>query len=89
MAASQEDATEQALKRAKRDCPLEFRKKGHEEQYLFNVEIRDRIESAAKKIKKMSTPSDKDAKVTQDAFDKLHVGIQALDECQKHIRIAD
>ena len=43
MAASQEDATKRALKRAKRDHPLEFKKKGHEEQYLFNAEVVDRI----------------------------------------------
>lgn len=89
VAASQEDATERALKRAKRDRPLEFRKKGHEEQYLFNAEISDRIESAAKKIKKITAPSEKDAKVAQDALDELHEGILALAERQKHIRIAD
>ena len=43
---------------------------------------------AAKKIKKISTPSEKDAKVAQDALD-LHEGILALAERQKHIRIAD
>ena len=83
MAASQEDATERALKRARRDHPLEFKKKG---QYLFNTEVWDKIESTAKK---MSTLSDKDAKVAQGGLDELHIGIQALAECQKHIHIAD
>ena len=33
-AASQEDTTEQVLKRKKRYCPFEFWMKGHKEQYL-------------------------------------------------------
>jgi len=55
-----EDAMERALKQARQYCPLEFRRKVHEEQYLFNAEVGDRIESAAKKI---STSSDKEVKV--------------------------
>jgi len=89
VAASQEDATERALKKAKRDHLLKFRKKGHKEQYLFNAEIVYRIESAAKKTKKNNTLSEKDAEVTQNALNKLHEDIQVLAKHQKHICIAD
>ena len=46
VATAQEDATERAIKRAKRECPYEFRKKGHQEQYLFNAEVADRGQEA-------------------------------------------
>ena len=36
---SQEEATERALKRIKRDRPLQFQRKGHEEQFRFNADI--------------------------------------------------
>jgi len=34
--AQQEDATEQALQLARRECSLDFNRKGHEEQFVFN-----------------------------------------------------
>ena len=54
VATAQEDATERAIKRAKRDRPIEFKRKGHQEQYVFNEEVDDRLEAAAKKIKKLA-----------------------------------
>ena len=89
VAASHEDATERALKRVKRDRPLEFKRKGHEEQYVFNAEIGDRIEAAVRKIKKINAPTEKDAKTAQEALNELREGIEALAERQKLIRIAD
>ena len=41
VAAAQEDATEKAIKRAKRDRPIKFKCKGHQEQYVFNEEVED------------------------------------------------
>ena len=40
-------AAEHIVKKFKRDCGLEFKKKSHEKQFLFNDEIKDRMESAA------------------------------------------
>ena len=40
---SQEEATEQALKQIKRDRPLQFQPKGHEEQYHFNADMQDHV----------------------------------------------
>ena len=59
VAASQEDTTERAIKRATRDRPLEYKKKGHKEQYYFNAEVGDRMEAAAKKMK-VTLTSDKE-----------------------------
>ena len=46
----QEDATERAVKRLRRDKPFEFRRKGHEEQYRFNSEISDHVVAAANQL---------------------------------------
>ena len=49
VATAQEDATERATKRPNRDCPVEFKWKGHQEQYVFNKEVEDHLEAAAKR----------------------------------------
>ena len=85
------DATERALKRAKRDRPIEFKRKEHQEQYVFNEEVEDHLEAAAKKIKRLA-PMAKDGdlkKFLQEALDELKEGQEAISERQKHIRIAD
>ena len=45
---SQEEATERTLKQIKRDRPLQFQRKGHEEQYRFNADVQDHVASAGK-----------------------------------------
>ena len=63
VAAAQEDATERAIKRAKRDRLIEFKRKGHQEQYVFNEEVDDHLEAAVKKIKKLApTTADGESK---------------------------
>jgi len=89
VATSQEDVTKRAIKRAKQDCLLEFRKKGHEEQYYLNANVGDRIKVAAKKMKKVTPASEKEAKLLQDTLDKLKEGMYTLVEHQKHTQIAD
>ena len=39
--AAQEEATERALKRTKRDCSTDFKKKGHQEQFKFSEVVED------------------------------------------------
>ena len=89
VATAQEDATKQAIKRAKRERPYEFRKKGHQEQFLFNAEVADRVEAAAKKIQKLAPTDEKERKIVKEAMDELKEGASAIAERQKHIRIAD
>ena len=91
VAAVNEDATERALKRAKRDRPIEFKRKGHQEQYVFNEEVEDRLEAAAKKIKRLApTATYGDSKkFLQEALDELKEGQEAIAKRQKHIHIAD
>jgi len=87
--AAQEDATERAIRRAKRDRPIDFRQKGHEDQFVFNADIEDRLESAAKKMKRLAPATEKETKVLQEAYEELREGMTGLAERQKHIRIAD
>ena len=85
----QEDATERAVKRLRREKPYEFCCKGHEEQYHFNLGIADHVAAATTQLDKIQPASEKD-KATQDKVRKeLEEGACALAECQKHIRIAD
>jgi len=51
--AAQEDMTEWAIKKARRDYLREFHWKGNEEQLIFNADTRDRIKAVAKKVKKI------------------------------------
>ena len=55
----QEDATERAVKRLRRDKLFEFQRKGHEEQHRFNSEIADHVASATTHLLKIQPASDK------------------------------
>ena len=89
--AAQAEATERVLKKAKRGCAVEFKRKGHQEQYSFNEEVEDRLEAAAKKIKKLVPVANEGnpKKFLQEALDELKEGQEAIAERQKHIHIAD
>ena len=87
--ASQQDTTERAIKRAKRDRPYEFRTKGHQEQYLFNAEFADRVETATSKLQKLALAGEKEKKIVEETLEELKEGTKAIVERQKHIRIAD
>ena len=86
--AAQEEATECALKRTKRDRPTDFKKKGHREQFEFNEAVEDRLDVAAKRMRRLA-PSDADKKIVQESIDELQEGMDSISERQKHIRIAD
>ena len=86
--ASQQDATERAIKRAKQDHPYEFRKKSHQEQYLFNAEVAERVEMATRKLQKLAPAGEKE-KIVEETLEELKEGTNAIAERQKHIRIAD
>jgi len=62
--------------------------KGHREQFKFNGEVEDRLDTAAKRLKRPA-PSDADKKLVQEAINELQEGMDAISERQKHIHIAD
>ena len=85
---SQEEATERALKRIKRDRPLQFQRKGHEEQFRFNADIQDHVATASRQLEKLAPP-DKDKPIIEKAVKELQEGASSLAERQKLIRFAD
>ena len=52
--AGQDVAAERVVKKLKRDRGYEFKKKGHEKQYLFNDDIKDKLDSAAAMVAKVT-----------------------------------
>ena len=59
VAKAQEDAMERAIKRAikraRREQPMEFKKKGHQEQFSFNTDVADHVEATARKYRSSPT----------------------------------
>ena len=53
---AQEDATERAIKHARREHPPEFKNKGHQEQFSFNLEVADHVDVAARKPAETHSP---------------------------------
>ena len=86
---SHQDAAERAVKKAKRERPLEFKRKGHEEQYYFNQDIGDCIASATKQLGKITPTSDKDKATVEKTIKELEEGATLIVQRQKFIRIAD
>jgi len=59
--AQQEDATEQALKLARRERSLDFNRKGHEKQFAFNQQVQDNIAATSRQLGKLeSTAGDRE-----------------------------
>ena len=46
----QEDAIERAVKLARREHNLDFNRKGHDEQFLFNQQVWDNIATASRQL---------------------------------------
>ena len=84
LVSSQEESTVKALKRARYDKALRFRKKGNEEQHKFNERLGTELENVTAELEHaVETPAIARAK------DSLKTGMAMLAKRQKHIRIAD
>ena len=86
---SQLEAIEKAVKKAKREWPLEFKKRGHEEQYYFNQDISDCIVSATQQLGKMNPSSYRDKATLEKTIKELEEGVALIAQHQKFIRIAN
>ena len=80
--------TEEALKRARKERPLDFNKKGHEEQFRFNQQVQDNIAAASRQLGKLDT-TDRDKAVLEKAKDELLEGAAALMDRLKMICLTD
>ena len=86
---SNQDAAERAVKKAKRERPLEFKRKGHEEQFYFNQDVGDCIAAATRHLGKIATPAEKEKAAMEKAVKELEEGAALIAQRQKFIRIAD
>ena len=86
--AGQEVAAEKIVKKLKRDRGYEFKKKGHERQYLFNDDIKDKMDSAAS-LSKVMPVNPKDKEALDNAAKELKEGVDAVTLRQKLICLAD
>ena len=86
VAQAQEGATDRTIKRAKREWPPDFNLKGHQEQFIHNEEVANHVDSAARKLQKL-TPKKK--KALEDALKELQQGTLVILDWQKCIRIAN
>ena len=50
--AAAQDVTENALRKATRGRPMEFKQKGHQEEFEFNEQVEDHLEAASKKSRR-------------------------------------
>ena len=87
--AMQKDVTKIALKKAWREPPNEFCRKGHEEQFVFNAELGDQINAVARRMSKLGPTLEKDKATVQQAMSELKEDMDMIAERQKHIWIAD
>jgi len=61
-----EDMTEKALRFDRRQRPPDFNRKGHEEQYLFNLGVQDNISAASRQLDRLEI-SERDKSVVEKA----------------------
>ena len=89
MRQGQEEAATKALKRAKFDKPYAYRKKGNEEQAVFNSCLDKTVAEAETELAAASPGAPTSATAITEARKCLKKGRQLLAERQKLIRIAN
>ena len=66
------------MKLASRERNLDFNRKGHKEQFLFNQQVRDNIVAASRQLGKLELTRDREKAVIDRARDELLEGVTAL-----------
>ena len=66
------------MKLASRERNLDFNRKGHKEQFLFNQQVRDNIAAASRQLGKLELTGDREKAVIDRARDELLEGVTAL-----------
>ena len=74
----QKVAAERVVKKLKRGRGYEFKKKGHEKQYLFNDDIKDKVDSLAASLAKIMPANPKDKETFDNAAKELKEGVDAV-----------
>jgi len=66
------------VKLASRERNLDFNRKGHKEQFLFNQQVRDNIAAASRQLGKLELTGDREKVVIDRARDELLEGVTTL-----------
>ena len=85
----QDVVAKRVVKKFKRDRGYEFQKKGREKQYLFNDDIKDKLDSAAAMVAEVTPANVKDKEALDNATKELKEGVNAILVCQKLIHLAN
>ena len=89
VAAGQDNATQIVVQKLKADHSYTFCKKGHEEQYRFNAEIKSHLNKVQGEAAKIHPPTEKERRSLEVLKAQLQEGIQAIACRQKRIKLAD
>ena len=81
-----QERTSQDLTRRMASSSYQFKKKGHEHQFLFNAELKDRLSSAKTELDRVDAVDQPALRRVQTQLDE---GLRALATRQKFIKIAD
>ena len=89
VATNRDMSAQRMVKKIRRDRSYEFKREGNEKQFLFNDELKDRIEAASTHLIKLKPASKPDTAALKVAIKELQEGAKAIHTRQKLIRIAD
>ena len=81
---AQDEAATKAVNRVRNDKPYHYKKKAHEEQACFNVQVEESVQEAHDAFAAIE-----DSSAIQRARDALGKGVRLLADRQKLIQIAD
>ena len=81
----QDVVAKRVVKKFKRDRGYEFQKKGREKQYLFNDDIKDKLDSAAAMVAEVTPANANDKEALDNATKELKEGVNAILVRQKLI----
>lgn len=86
-----QEATEVVVKNVKRSRPPEFKRKGNEQQFIFNDQVVEKLESAVLSLEGSTSSASSASTVTalEGAKASVKEGMDLLNNRQKLIRLAD
>ena len=76
--ATGQEETLQLVVKMKRDPDFQFRQKGNEKQFTFNVAVNDSIQSAATMLEKVKPTTTQEMAALKSAKEQLQLGTKAI-----------
>lgn len=92
MKKTQEEMTQNVVRRVKRSRPAEFKRKGNEKQFRFNDEVVEKLESVEADLEQSTSSGEVPEEVAtslEKAKRTIKEGMSLLEERQKMIKLAD